>query len=267
MNTLEQLSLEAFQLALSRLEEPLPAALAQQVQTCSEDWAAHIGELRTLTDQFEPLKAHYQAARLELQSQSADRKQFLENGFQLHDGNNSPIDQSSTITVELQQNLNEAQGVQLQGVEITSAGRVITGYQGSAKALATEVSFDYMGTPSHGSRPYESGIEPVAVSPVSTPLAQSRILKALERSRLTAQELICTLNQPPQQTQEILQTLWQKGYIEELSASLPHILFPGLRSPQYRNHFPDMDTILTLTSRGYFSLYPFMTRNKRMVSA
>jgi hypothetical protein len=80
MNTLEQLSLEAFQLALNRLEEPLPPALAQQVRHFSENWAAHIGELRSLTEQFEPLKTHYQAARLELQSESADRKQFIENG-------------------------------------------------------------------------------------------------------------------------------------------------------------------------------------------
>jgi hypothetical protein len=82
MNTLEQLSLEAFQLALNRLEEPLPEALAQQVQHFSENWEAHIGELRTLTEQFEPLKTQYQAARLELQSQSADRKQYISNGFQ-----------------------------------------------------------------------------------------------------------------------------------------------------------------------------------------
>jgi hypothetical protein len=227
MNTLEQLSLEAFQLALNRLEEPLPEALAQQVQYFSENWEAHIGELRTLTEQFEPLKTQYQSARLELQSQSADRKQFLENGFQLDDGNGNDVDASST----------DARGVPHLDFQ-------------SIERLKRELE-----------------AEQEVVLPVSTPLAQSRILKALERSRLTAQELIYTLNQPPQQTQEILQTLWQKGYIEELSASLPHILFPGLRSPQYRNHFPDPDTILTLTSRGYFSLYPFMTRNKRMVSA
>jgi HEAT repeat protein len=81
MNTLEKLTLEAFQLALGRLEEPLPDALAQQIQAVSENWEAHISELRDLAAQFEPLKTQYREARLELQSQSAERKQFLENGF------------------------------------------------------------------------------------------------------------------------------------------------------------------------------------------
>jgi HEAT repeat protein len=81
MNMLEKLTLEAFQLALGRLEEPLPDALAQQIQAVSENWEAHISELRGLAAQFEPLKTQYREARLELQSQSAERKQFLENGF------------------------------------------------------------------------------------------------------------------------------------------------------------------------------------------
>jgi HEAT repeat protein len=81
MNTLEKLTLEAFQLALGRLEEPLPNALAQQIQAVSRNWEAHISELRDLAAQFEPLKTQYREARLELQSQSAERKQFLENGF------------------------------------------------------------------------------------------------------------------------------------------------------------------------------------------
>jgi HEAT repeat protein len=81
MNTLEKLTLGAFQLALERLEEPLPEALAKQIQAVSNNWEAHISELRHLASQFEPLKIQYQEARLELQSQSAERKQFLENGF------------------------------------------------------------------------------------------------------------------------------------------------------------------------------------------
>jgi uncharacterized protein (DUF433 family) len=81
MNTLEKLTLEAFQLALGRVDEPLPNALAQKIQAVSEDWEAHISELRDLAAQFEPLETQYAEARLELQSLSAERKQFLENGF------------------------------------------------------------------------------------------------------------------------------------------------------------------------------------------
>ncbi len=96
---------------------------------------------------------------------------------------------------------------------------------------------------------------------------QDKILKTLEKSHLTCQDLTYTLNQPPQQTIEILRTLWQKGYIDELSTALPYILFPGLRSSRYRNTLPAADTLLTLTAKGYFHLYPLINRPDRMVSA
>jgi hypothetical protein len=228
MNTLEQLSLEAFQLALSRLEEPLPEALAQQVQYFSENWEANIGELRTLTEQFEPLKIQYQAARLELQSQSADRKQYIPNGFQTNSGGN---------------------GLRL-------SGDIIIGNIIQARSESPRSSSD----PSH---PQDSSPNTLP----SIPFAQEKILKTLEKSHLTAQELIYTINQPPEYTEGILRKLWEKGYIDQLSTPLPYILFPSLRSSEYHNTFPSADTMLTLTTRGYFHLYPLIKRNNRMVSA
>jgi hypothetical protein len=96
MNTLEQLTLEAFQMALDRLEDPLPADLEQRIQAVSENWEAHISDLRHLAAQFEPLKVQYQKAREELQSESATRKQFLDNGF-----TTQPIPQTTQNILEL----------------------------------------------------------------------------------------------------------------------------------------------------------------------
>jgi hypothetical protein len=229
MNTLEQLSLEAFQLALSRLEEPLPEALAQQVQYFSENWEAHIGELRTLTEQFAPLKTQYLEARLELQSQSADRKQYIPNGFQTNSGGN---------------------GLQLSGGDAKPPSMI------QVRSESPRLSSD----PSH---PQDSSPNTLP----SIPFAQEKILKTLEKSHLTAQELIYTINQPPEYTEGILRKLWEKGYIDQLSTPLPYILFPSLRSSEYHNTFPSVDTLLTLTTKGYFHLYPLIKRNNRMVSA
>jgi hypothetical protein len=77
MNMLKQLTVDALYLALSRLEEPLPASIAQQVQEFSEDWEAHANDIKALAAQHEPLKQCYQDARIELQSGSGTGKQGM----------------------------------------------------------------------------------------------------------------------------------------------------------------------------------------------
>jgi hypothetical protein len=97
--------------------------------------------------------------------------------------------------------------------------------------------------------------------------AQTQILKTLEKSHLTPDDFIYTLTIPRSQTEHVLHQLWQKGYIDKLTASVAYILFPKLRSPQYRAHLPAPDTFLTLTAKGYFHLYPLLKRNDRPASA
>jgi tetratricopeptide (TPR) repeat protein len=82
------------------------------------------------------------------------------------------------------------------------------------------------------------------------------LLKALEKSRLTTRDLAYTINQAPDETQKIIQDLWQEGLIDELNASPFFILFPGLRNAAYRQRKVAINRFLTLTSKGYFSLYP-----------
>lgn len=94
--------------------------------------------------------------------------------------------------------------------------------------------------------------------------ATQQVLRTLEKSHLTTQDLTYSLNRTQEQTQAILQVLWQKGYIDRLTASLPHILFPGLRPNLYRTQLPSPDTLLTLTAKGYFHLYPLVKRTDRM---
>jgi hypothetical protein len=229
MNALDQLTINAFQLALDRLEAPLPDAIVQQLRHYQANWVAHVDELEPLAEQFPPLAQAYHQARLELQSGAADRKQFLEHGF-------------------------PANGV--------NGTLVFVPHYGEAVPQTPDASIPQPIKPEP-----PTGIPTPPSPPSSIPFAKEKILKTLEKSHLTGQDLTYTLNQSPQQTTEILRTLWQKGYIDELSAALPYILFPGLRSSRYRNSLPAADTLLTLTAKGYFHLYPLIKRHDRMVSA
>lgn len=102
---------------------------------------------------------------------------------------------------------------------------------------------------------------------LSRTTAIEQILKTLEKSHLTPADLTHLLTQPPQQTETILHHLWQQGYIDRLTAPFPYILFPSLRNPQYRATLPSDDAFLTLTTKGYFYLYPLIKRADRLASA
>ena len=93
--------------------------------------------------------------------------------------------------------------------------------------------------------------------------AKETILKKLTTTHLRTQDLSYVLNQPLDRTQTIIQQLWKTGYIDRLDSSILYILFPNLRPTTYRNQPPTPDIFLTLTTKGYFHLYPLIQWAKR----
>lgn len=93
--------------------------------------------------------------------------------------------------------------------------------------------------------------------------AKETILKKLSSTHLRTQDLSFVLNHPLDRTQTIIQQLWKTGYIDRLDSSILYILFPNLRPATYRNHPPTPDLFLTLTTKGYFHLYPLIQWAKR----
>jgi hypothetical protein len=89
------------------------------------------------------------------------------------------------------------------------------------------------------------------------------ILKALTKHPLRTQDLSFVINQPLEQTQSIVQTLWRSGYVDQLSAPLIYTLFPGLRSQAYRQQPIDSTTFLAITTKGYSHLYPLIQWAKK----
>jgi hypothetical protein len=88
--------------------------------------------------------------------------------------------------------------------------------------------------------------------------APTQVLKALEKSYLSIEDLAYTIDFPQATTQEIVQKLWEKGYIDYLKSSILYILFPSLRKRKHRQIAPD--AFLTLTAKGYFHLNPLFKR-------
>jgi hypothetical protein len=87
-----------------------------------------------------------------------------------------------------------------------------------------------------------------------------KILRVLEKSFLATEDLSYTIGQTKAATQKIVEDLWKKGYIDYLQSPILYIVFPGLRSRQYRQSSVDPTAFLTLTRRGYFHLYPLFKR-------
>jgi hypothetical protein len=239
LTTDEKLTLDAFYTTVTICQER-GISLPNEIMAVVADLEHHSGELDAIAERNADFDAIYQAEKLS--AGTGERSKLI----RATDGQNT-ADGSSP-------NRHQTNG---------GSGQVAARSE-TTMPSPPEVSSQTADTPTSASL---KSAHPAALPLPPLPFAKEKILKTLERSHLTVQELIYTINQPPQQTQEILHTLWQKGYIDELATPLPYILFPGLRSAQYRNHFPAMDTILALTTKGYFHLYPLVTRNKRMVSA
>lgn len=91
---------------------------------------------------------------------------------------------------------------------------------------------------------------------------QTEILQALDKYRLSIEYLAHTIGRPLSETRIIVEDLWRKGYIDSLKSPTIYILFPELRSQKSHQYPPDDNDFLTLTRRGYFSLYPLVQRSR-----
>ena len=89
------------------------------------------------------------------------------------------------------------------------------------------------------------------------------LLKALEQQALTIRHLVHQLDLPQEHVQAIAQALWQAGYIDSTTGGVLYNIFPMLRGAQHRTAAIDLDTYLTLTSKGHFYLHPALIVGRR----
>ncbi len=99
MNPAHALTLEAFLLALSRLEQPLPAPLQAEIDRLSHDLATNAGKLDALVETcgYEPLITHYFQARDELRDTAEERSKFLDGSGEVGLSDRIFLDQAAAV--------------------------------------------------------------------------------------------------------------------------------------------------------------------------
>ncbi|HEY9751223.1 MAG TPA: MarR family winged helix-turn-helix transcriptional regulator [Allocoleopsis sp.] len=101
---------------------------------------------------------------------------------------------------------------------------------------------------------------------------EMRILSALERRPLTVENLAHTLGCPIQEMHEIVQRLWQKGYIDTTRATaqthntrgqwILNQLLPWGHPPVPVEIHSNSKTYFILTSKGHLHLHPILSLNQ-----
>lgn len=101
---------------------------------------------------------------------------------------------------------------------------------------------------------------------------ETRVLSALERRPLTVENLAHTLGCPIQEMHEIVQRLWQKGYIDTSRATaqnhhghgqwLMSQLLPWGHPQVPVEIHSNSKTYFILTSKGHLHLHPILSLNQ-----
>ncbi len=85
------------------------------------------------------------------------------------------------------------------------------------------------------------------------------VLKALEKRPLSVKGLVYVVGLTMDQIWPIVQSLWQKGYIDRVTTNIIYKIFPMLKDRQITGQSIDAETYLTLTARGHFYLHPVLS--------
>lgn len=234
--------LQAFVLALIQLLPPLPAHLHQQIQQVTDAWATHqpgvVEGVQALVKSHAGLNDLYltEHERLEQQYDTQARARAL---MGAGEADSTPITWE-TIALSILQSDN---------------------CRTAAEALLKR-------SKAQGSSLHASGDALVFISALQRVMAMSHaqaiaLLKALETQALTIRHLVHQLDISPEQVQAIAQSLWHAGYIDRATGGVFYNMFPMLRGQQRRNESIDLDTYLTITSKGHFYLHPVLIVGRR----
>lgn len=85
------------------------------------------------------------------------------------------------------------------------------------------------------------------------------VLQTLEKRPLTAKGLTYVMGLDLAQAMDIVQWLWQEGYIDRTTSNVLYKVFPGLRDRARRRTIDPDDTYFSLTAKGHFLLHPVVT--------
>jgi hypothetical protein len=249
MKPQEAITLQAFLVALSQLDETLPPELLQGIRQIGAALALHqagaIASISSLVKQNIRWQQLYELAWMTLQRQCQNHEQTRQ-----------------LLVKELPEEVAIA-------LEDTTAQLLTTDDpQTTAHIQFTQVK-------AHQDLKEAAATEPQAFwnclyRTVSLIEEQSHtVLRALERRPLNVENLCYILQLPVSQVKALVQYLWSTGYIDQTTGGLLHKIFPRWRRVQNASaiELPPQTQAnpgyFTLTAKGHFHLHPLVTADRR----
>jgi hypothetical protein len=236
MDQVDNLRLQAFLLALAQLDVTLPKDLHQQVQIIGLELANHpadlneadlVAKINTVLEQHSGLRQLYDQSYQQLIQHYSAQQSWTGSA-------------SSSVQLLIQ---NMAVPI-LTAEDFPAAARQVLKQAKPLTELPTS------------ERVFSLSLQLAVETGEAKELA---VLKALEKRPLTVKGLVHMVGLSLDQSWTIVQTLWQKGYIDRATNSIIHKVFPMLQNRQRTCRTIDTDTYLTLTATGYFHLHPVIS--------
>jgi hypothetical protein len=279
MNSFDSITLRAFLQALAQQDRPLPSdvqqTLHQMADRLSLQQTATLDTLRDLVEQYPTLEQPYSKAYRAWQQryQAQERTKSLSipaNGFSDFDLERFVLQvfnaEDSTVTAkQVIRRLNAQPAKRSNFWE--RGGRVMAMASGGAAlgAMVGQVPGALIGAVLAGIYGWYSGAKsrPQVQQAINAQDAEElAILKAIEKNPLTIRDLLYARGLSSEMTNVLVQSLWQQGYLDRITTSLFHILFPTLRGQRAKTALAQDDP-LTLTAKGYFRLHPLLQPSRR----
>lgn len=238
MTCADDLTIQAFMLAVPQLDLPLSPELEQAIHQVgwaidSQQQEAAARDIRQLVQQHFRLEELYRECHDHLQRR-----------YQIHE-RTTQLGLSPTYTIALPWQKQWAVPI-LTAPDPRAAARSIARH--SFSRVNARVAFN------------DAGILLASLAKVVQKInaQETAILRALEYHPLTIEDLTYTVRMSLEQVKTIVESLWRSHYVDLATSSLWHRILPMLKPSTQKPHVEDLSTYFTLTMKGRFRLHPMI---------
>jgi hypothetical protein len=240
MNIPDHITIQAFLLAIPKLDIAVSPALHQAIRQVGEALAQRrpeaVAEIRHLVEENPCIQAHY-----------VKEYEFLSQQYQARQGIKS---------APLASQKESEPGSPLPWEDIAANILMADDFKAAARSTLKQLR-PQAKKATDSAKVFFTSLQHAVAEIDAHAIA---VLQTIERRPLTAKGLTYVMGISLDQAVEIVQWLWQAGYIERTSSSVFQKVFPGLRQREAVLPAIDPDdTYFTLTSKGHFLLHPVVT--------
>lgn len=230
MNGVDPIRLQAFLLALSQLDVALSKDLHQSIHriglALANDQMNVEPQIEAVLQQHPRLRELYDEAYANLQQQPPDQQQATQRADYL-----PLLAHEMAVPILVAEDFPDA------AREVVKQAQQASGLPYAARWFSLSL---------------QRAVEKVDAKTIA-------VLKALEKRPLSVKSLVYVVGLTVDQIWPIVQSLWQKGYIDRVTANIIYKIFPMLKDRELSCQAIDAETYLTLTAKGHFYLHPVLS--------